>query len=116
MAGRISGDLIVAVTGSLFLENHIAVAFGDVPDFYALTRLRALAGGHVEFVGMERADDLAGPTDAFGKRALVVWTTILGGKEAAVPLPEDGDFLPFHDVAPALAKRDFFNPAQVDSR
>ena len=100
----------------MLVQDHLAVAFGGGPDFYALTRLRALAAGKVEFVAVQRADDLAGTTDAFGERALAVWTAILGGKEAAVPLPEDRDFLPSHDVAAALAKRDFFNAAQIDSR
>jgi hypothetical protein len=46
---------------------------------------------------------------------LTVWTAVLGGKEAAVPLPKHRDFFALHDVAAALAERDFFNAAQADS-
>lgn len=80
----------------------------------ALTRLGALAGCEVEFVGMKRTDDFAPATDAFGERTLSVRTAVPRGKEPSVPLPEDGDFFTFHNVTTALAKRNFFDATQVD--
>jgi hypothetical protein len=72
-----------------------------------------VAGGKVELVTMEGADDLASAADAFGKRALTVWTAILRGKETSIPLPEYGNLFAFHDVAAALAKRDIVDAAQI---
>lgn len=96
------------------MENHVAIIFGDVINFYALVGFRSLTCGKVKLMGMERTDDFTRSTDAFRERTLAMWAAILSGKEASVSLPKDRDFFAIHNVAPALAHWDFFDTAQID--
>lgn len=106
---------IIRIDATLALmEKHFSVQFSDLIDFDTFVRFGAVAGGEIEFVRMERADDLARAADAFGQGALSMGTSVLCGKKAAIPLAEDSDFLAFHNIASALAERDFVNTAQIN--
>src|SRR5262245_44471099 len=87
-------------------DQDLPLLLANRVDPQALLRLRALAAAKVELVGVQRADHLAGPDDAFGERPLLVRAAVLRGEELAVALPEDGDLLARDDEAEALALRD----------
>lgn len=106
--------MVAAFGGIHQRQKYLAVDFANGIRFHALGVFTAGAGGKVELVGVERADNPAVADEAFGEWALPVRATVLDSKPPTIALAEDGDLLAVHHETAALANWNLFDAAEID--
>src|SRR5688572_1994824 len=95
-------------------QQHVAVDFFDMVNLDAFGGFTSFARFQIELMGVQRTDNPVAAEQPFGKRALAVRATVLGGEDPSVALPEHGHFPGSDNVAAALTGRNRVDGTQID--